>query len=85
VASELPLADLVTLLEHCRGADLSAAERARAAACWRQWRPIDSEAARHALSAAPRRLGTALHLDLYLDALTTHLVRLRTKKGPMTP
>ena len=82
VASELPLADLVTLLEHCRGADLSAAERARAAACWRQWRPIDSEAARHALGAAHRRLGPTLHLDLYLDTLTAHLVRLRTKGGP---
>jgi putative transposase len=81
VAADLPLADLVTLLEHCRGAALSAAERARAAACWRQWRPIDPEAARHALSAAHRRLGTALHLDLYLDALTAHLVRHRTKGG----
>ena len=38
--------------------------------------------ARHALSAAQRRLGTTLHLDVYLEALTTHLVRLRTKKGP---
>jgi putative transposase len=85
VAAELPLADLVARLEHCRGAELSAAERARAAACWRQWRPIDPEAARQALSAAHRRLGTALHLDLYLDALTAHLVRLRTKKGSTPP
>jgi putative transposase len=85
VAAELTLADLVTLLEPCRGTELSAVERTRAAACWRQWRPIDPEAARHALSAARRRLGPALHLDLYLDALTTHLVRLRTKKGSAPP
>jgi len=84
-AVELPLADLVTLLEPCRGAELSATERARAAACWRQWRPIDPEAARQALGAAQRRLGTALHLDCYLDALTAHLVRLRTKKGVPPP
>jgi putative transposase len=82
---ELSLVDLVTLLEHCRGTTLSPAERSRAAALWRQLRPLDPEAARHALSAAHRRLGPTLHLDLYLDALTTHLVRLRTNKGPMTP
>jgi len=81
VAAELPLADLVMLLEPCRGAALSAAERARVAACWRQWRPIDPEAAGNALRAAHRRLGPALHLECYLDALTTHLVRRRTKKG----
>jgi putative transposase len=82
---ELSLADLVILLERCRGTALTPAERSRAAALWRTLRPIDPEAARHALSAAQRRLGTTLHLDLYLDALTTHLVRLRTKKGPPTP
>lgn len=79
---ELPLVDLVTLLASCRGTDLTAAERSRAAALWRTLRPIDPEAARHALRAAQRRLGTTLHLDVYLDALTTHLVRLRTQKGP---
>ncbi len=82
---ELPLVDLVTLLASCRGTDLTAAERSRAAALWRTLRPIDPEAARSALRAAQRRLGTTLHLDVYLDALTAHLVRLRTKKGPTTP
>jgi len=82
---ELPLVDLVSLLASCRGTELTPAERSRAAALWRKLRPIDPEAARHALRAAQRRLGTTLHLDLYLDALTAHLVRLRTKKGPTTP
>ena len=82
---ELPLADLVTLLESCRGTELTAAERAQAAARWRTMRPIDSEAAGAALRAAQRRLGTTLHLDVYLDALTTHLVRRRTTKGGTQP
>jgi putative transposase len=81
-AAELALADLVTLLTTCRGTELTAAERSRAAACWRQLRPIDPAAARRALGAAQRRLGTAVHLDLYLDALTTDLVRRRTHGDP---
>jgi putative transposase len=83
--AELALDDLVTLLTTCRGTALTPTERSRAAASWRQWRPIAPEAARHALSAAHRRLGPALHLDCYLDALTTHLVRQRTQKGAPTP
>lgn len=79
---ELPLADLVTLLASCRGTALTAAERSRAAALWRKLRPIDPEAARHALRAAQRRLGTTLHLDVYLDTLTAHLVRRRTTGAP---
>ena len=79
------MVDLVTRLASCRGTELTAAERSRAAALWRKMRPIDPEAARSALRAAQRRLGTTLHLDLYLDTLTAHLVRLRTKKGPTTP
>jgi len=78
-APALPLADLVLLLERCRGAALTAAEHARAAAGWRTLRPIDPELARRALRTAERRLGTALHLDVYLDALTTDLVRQRTQ------
>lgn len=81
---ELPLVDLVSLLATCRGTELTAAECSRAAAFWRKLRPIDPEAARHALRAAQRRLGTTLHLDLYLDALTTYLVRRRTT-GDTTP
>jgi len=78
-APALPLADLVLLLERCRGTALTAPEHARAAAGWRTLRPIDPELARRALRTAERRLGTALHLDVYLDALTTDLVRQRTK------
>jgi len=83
--AELPLADLVTLLASCRGTALTPAEHALAAALWRKLRPIDPDAARAALSAAHRRLGTALHLGLYLDALTAHLVRLRTQEGGKKP
>ena len=83
--AELPLADLVTLLEGCRGGLLTAAERAQAAALWRRLRPIDPTAAAVALRAAQRRLGTTLHLTVYLEALTAHLVRLRTKKGSAPP
>jgi putative transposase len=84
-AVELPLAELVTALEGCRGTALTAAEQGQAAALWRKLRPIDPEAARTALRAAQRRLGPTLHLAVYLDALTAHLVRLRTKKGPAPP
>ena len=83
--AELPLADLVTLLEGCRGVLLTAAERAQAAALWRRLRPIDPTAAGAALQAAQRRIGPTLHLTVYLDALTAHLVRLRTKKGSAPP
>lgn len=79
--AELALGDLVTLLTACRGTELTPAERSRTAGRWRQLRPIDPDAARHALAAAQRHLGPAVHLDLYLDALTTHLVRQRTTKG----
>jgi putative transposase len=82
---ELPLADLVVLLERCRGTALTAIEHTLAVAGWRTLRPIDPEAARAALSAAQRRLGTTLHVGLYLDALTTHLVRVRTQGGQTTP
>jgi hypothetical protein len=83
--AELPLADLVTLLARCRGTALTPAEHALAAALWRKLRPIDPDAARAALSAAHRRLGTTLHVGLYLDALTTHLVRVRTQGGGKKP
>jgi len=84
--TELALGDLLTLLTPCRGTELTTAEQARAAARWRQLRPIDPDAARQALAAAQRHLGPAVHLDLYLDALTTHLVRRRTTpKGASPP
>jgi transposase InsO family protein len=84
-AVELPLAELVTLLEACRGTAFTATEQGQAAALWRKLRPIDPEVARVALRMAQRRLGPTLHLAVYLDALTAHLVRLRTKKGSAPP
>ncbi len=83
-ASELALADLVVLLESCRGARLSHDEHTAAAAFWRKMRPIPTDAAKDATHAALRLQGRHLHLSVYLDALTAHLVRMRTKKG-VTP
>lgn len=80
-ASEVSLADLVGLLESCRGAPLSSDERAAAATFWRKMRPIPTDAANDALQATLRRQGGNLHISVYLDALNAHLVRIRTKKG----
>lgn len=81
---ELALRDLVALLETCRGAALSTAEHRAASACFRKLQPIDPAAARTALESARRRLGTALHISIYLDDLQHTLVRKRTK-GRNTP
>lgn len=81
VQSELALADLVVLLESCRGARLLREEHKAAADFWRKMRPIPADAARDATDAALRRQGRNLHLSVYLDALTAHLVRMRTQKG----
>jgi putative transposase len=80
--SELALADLVVLLESCRGARLSRDEQKAADVFWRKMRPIPADAARDATDIALRRQGRNLHLSVYLDALTAHLVRMRTQKGP---
>jgi hypothetical protein len=79
--SELALADLGALLESCRGARLLREEHKAAADFWRKMRPIPADAASDATDATVRRQGRNLHLSVYLDALTAHLVRLRTKKG----
>jgi transposase InsO family protein len=76
---ELALRDLVELLETCRGAALSKTEHRAAAACLRKLQPIDPAAARTALQSAKRRLGTGLHIRIYLDDLQHTLVRKRTK------
>jgi hypothetical protein len=76
---ELPLADLVAQVETCRGKSLVPAEHRAVTACFRKLRPIDPAAARTALESARRRLGVGLHIQTYLDALTHHLVRMRTK------
>ena len=80
-SAELPLADLVSLLEACRGSLLSPDERARTSALWRKLRPLDPAPVRSALAIAQRRLGPRLHLDVYLEHLQSHIVRLRSK-GP---
>lgn len=78
-SAELSLADLAAEVERCRGAQLSDDERSLTSALWRKLRPIDPEATRAALDGARRRLGPALHVRVYLDALAAHLVRRRTK------
>lgn len=78
---ELPLIELVSLVESCRGAQLKDRERSEVAALFRKLSPIDPDAARKAFDGIRRRLGTALHLRVYLDAFQTALVRQRTKKG----
>ena len=80
--AELDLPGLVALLERCPTAPLTDSERAEASAAWRCLRPIDPDAARAALDRARRRLGDGLPLRLYLEALTGHLVRTRTKRRP---
>lgn len=80
-AAELALPDLVVALERCRGATLAALERAEASAFWRKYRPIDVDTATAALENARRRLGAALHLRVYLDALAAALVRTRTTRS----
>lgn len=78
-SAELPLPDLVTLLEACRGSLLSPDERTRASSLWRKLRPLDASLVRDALAGAQRRLGHRLHLDVYLDHLQSHVVRMRHK------
>ena len=75
---ELGLVDLLTLVEACRGAVLSTAERTEVGALFRKMRPIEPELARAILEGAQRRLGARLHVRVYLDALETALVRQRT-------
>ncbi len=85
-AAEISLPDLVAALERCRGASLSQDERSDAAAFWRRFRPIDPDTARSTFDHAFRRLGPALHLRVYLDALSDSLVRSRSnQKGAKTP
>lgn len=78
---EMDLPDLVALLERCRAGQLTPAEKSEAGAFWRRFRPIDAQSARAALERTERRLGSSLHLRVYLDALKDHLVRSRTKGG----
>ena len=54
-ATELALADLVLILESCRGSRLTNHEHKAAASFWRKMRPILTDAARDATNAALRR------------------------------
>jgi putative transposase len=78
-STEMPLPELVTLLEACRASLLSPDERTRASALWRKLRPLESGLVREALAIAQRHLGLRLHLDVYLEHLQSHVVRLRSK------
>lgn len=80
-APELGRTELQALLVGCRATALTAAEHSQISACFRKMRPIDPEVARRALDSARRRLGTGLHLGVYIDALQSALVRERTKGG----
>ena len=78
-SAELPLAELVSLVARCRAAVLTADERTRVSALWRKLRPLDPVAVTQILATAERRLGQRLHIDVYLDHLQAHVIRLRTK------
>ncbi|HET7293190.1 MAG TPA: Mu transposase C-terminal domain-containing protein [Vicinamibacteria bacterium] len=80
-STELSLADLLSLLARCRAAVLTADERTRVSALWRKLRPLDPAVVSDALKTAERRLGQRLHIDVYLDHLQAHVIRLRAKGG----
>lgn len=81
-ATELDLPGLVAMLESCREALLSDTERSRAAVLWRKLRPLEPTQAGAFLDGARRRLGTRLHLDIYLQALESQVVRTRSTLKP---
>ena len=81
IQTELPLAELVSLVERCRACVLTTDERTRVSALWRKLRPLDPASVIEALKTAERRLGQRLHIDVYLDYLQAHLIRLRTQGG----
>ena len=77
--NELTVTELMALLEVCREGELTAPEQNQATAFYRKMRPIEPEIARTALEAARRRLGTALHLSVYLEQLQRTLVTKRSE------
>jgi putative transposase len=81
-AAELDLPGLVALLESCRETLLSDPERSEIARFWRKLRPLDPVQIRTYLDGARRRLGPGLHLDIYLQALESQLVRTRSALKP---
>jgi hypothetical protein len=77
--NELSLTDLLALFASCRESELSAPEQNQVTAFFQKMRPIEPDTARVALEAARRRLGTALHLSVYLDQLQRTLVTKRSE------
>jgi hypothetical protein len=77
---ELAFTDLSALLRVCRGCNLSDFEIRKLQAAFRKLRPIEPQFARDALTTAKRQLGEGLHIQVYLDALQSALVRHRSKK-----
>jgi len=80
-APELALVDLIALTEHARGTVMTPDERALVSAFFRKMRPLEPDATTAALERVQRRLGRALHVRVYLDALETLLVRQRARTG----
>lgn len=79
IQAELSLAELVSLIARCRASALTPDERTRVSALWRKLRPLEPVPVTKALESAERRLGQQLHIDVYLDYLQAHLIRLRTQ------
>jgi transposase InsO family protein len=79
--TELSLTELVAIVTTCRAQSLSPTEHGAVSAMFRKLRPIDPQQAQSALDGARRRLGTRLHVGVYLDALSDHLCRQRAKGG----
>ena len=77
--NELSLTDLLALLAICRESELTAPEQNQVMAFFQKMRPIEPDTARLALEAARRRLGTALHLSVYLEQLQRTLVTKRSE------
>ena len=76
---ELTRIALEKLIASCRGVPLSDDEKGTVAAVFRKMRPIEPEPANEALESARRRLGTGLHISVYINVLQTTLVRKRTQ------
>ncbi|MFH0901574.1 MAG: hypothetical protein V2A73_13180 [Pseudomonadota bacterium] len=81
---ELSSEALVELVEGCRGCRLTDRERSSVAVLFRKFRPIEPQVACSAFDGIRRRLGTSLHLRVYLDAFQSTLVRQRTEGGKKT-
>jgi len=77
---ELSCTELQSLLLNCRCAPLTDAERVLIQAFFRKLRPMLPEPTKKALDSARRRLGTGLHLSVYLQALQASVICER-KKG----